>query len=89
MKLPDGLFPDYARQQLPDVDALCEAIVRDCAKVCKRIAVTRFVGHGYTESDTGASYYHQKNTQEEYETRDEEDEDCANAILSRYGLKGE
>jgi hypothetical protein len=50
-----------------------------CAKVCRDRAVLRFIDHGTVEDDTGASYY-EGNRADEYETRDEEDESCAEGI---------
>ena len=63
-----------------------ETTVRNCADICKRIAEKRFEEFGITESDTGASYY-SKRVSEEYETRDEEDDNCAAAILTAYKLE--
>lgn len=66
-----------AESRLREVEA--DTIER-CANVCEKVAERRFEEYGYTESDTGASYYHVKSTRDEYETRDEEDVDCAVAI---------
>ncbi len=49
------------------------------AKVCERRAEDRFSEYGTREPDTGATYYGGRMA-EELEARDEEDEDCAQAI---------
>lgn len=55
-----------------------------CAKVCERRAEERFTQHGIREPDTGAEYYKGR-TAEEYETRDEEANDCAAEIRALNG----
>ena len=49
------------------------------AEICRKRAETRFEDHGVTEYDTNASYY-PKAIESEMELRDEEDNDCAEAI---------
>lgn len=49
------------------------------AEICRKRAELRWEEHGITESDTNASYY-PKAIENEMGIRDEESEDCANAI---------
>jgi len=48
-------------------------------RVCRKRAEKRFEESGITEPDTGATYY-ARSISDEYETRDEEDAACADAI---------
>lgn len=49
------------------------------ARACEKLAEERFNDHGTREPDTGACYYGGR-VEEEYQTRDEEDDECAQAI---------
>jgi hypothetical protein len=56
-----------------------ERALETAARACEKLAEERFNDHGTREPDTGACYYGGR-VQDEYETRDEEDDECAKAI---------
>lgn len=56
-----------------------DAIIEQCARACEKLAERRFDEYGLREHDTNATYY-TGSAAGEYDTRDEEDADCAAAV---------
>ena len=63
-----------------------DEVLEKAAKCCEAIAEERFRANGTYEDDTGAGYYSGV-LEDEYQTRDEEDDVCAAAIRSMKGEK--
>ncbi len=83
------LAPLHAKRPLIDfVERLIAEERERCAKVCETRAERRFDEYGYVEPDTNATYYNGVDA-DEYQTRDEEDEDCAKAIRARGTVQAE
>lgn len=72
--LPNGEHKLYAAPP----SGVREGMLR-AAEMCRKRAEARWEEHGVTESDTNASYY-PRAIENEMGIRDEEDDDCANAI---------
>ena len=68
--------PGYLLEALKEHDA---KVLESAARCCEKIAYERFAEYGTTEWDTGAGYYTGLDS-EERDTRDEEDNSCADAI---------
>jgi len=70
-----------------DANAIRLATLEEAARACEKLAEERFNDHGTREPDTGACYYGGR-IEEEYQTRDEEDNECAKAIRALAAKNG-
>lgn len=70
-----------------DANAIRLAALEEAARACEKLAEERFNDHGIREPDTGACYYGGR-VEEEYQTRDEEDDECAKAIRALAAKNG-
>ena len=70
-----------------DANAIRLATLEEAARACEKLAEDRFNDHGTREPDTGACYCGGR-IEEEYQTRDEEDDECAKAIRALAAKNG-